>query len=332
MKLKHLFLLLLTVTSSSVFSQSEDGFPTFRMNGTLKTKVEYASAIEQGRFSVRNSRLIFGGKVAPMVDYRGQLELSGLGRFQVLDLVGIIKPIDNLALTFGQATIPLLDTYVHSPGQIMFANRTFAVELAGTRDIGLMAAYSFNAGNIPILAEAGIFNANDINQAVWTDTLSYIGRLSFGSMDGWRLQGKVYNYPNAVTQQHFVFYGMSARYATQNWRIEAEALKRDDQNDRNLSVFSTYLQGAYVYPIQSKLFKSIIPAFRWDTMDQNLSENAFDVNRFTWGLSFALTDRSNPSLIRIDYEWYKVNNRINSFFPTPDTDSNKITLELLLNF
>jgi hypothetical protein len=151
-------------------------------------------------------------------------------------------------------------------------------------------------------------------------------------MNGWRLQGKVYNYPNVVTQKHFVFYGMSARYATQNWRIEAEALKRDDQHDRNMSIFSTYLQGAYVYPIQSKLFKSIIPAFRWDTMDQNLSESAFDVNRFTWGLGFALNNRSNPSLIRLDYEWHKVNNRINSFFPTPDTDSNKITLELLLNF
>jgi hypothetical protein len=302
------------------------------MSGTIKTKVEYASAIEQGRFSVRNSRLIFGGSITPLVDYRAQLELSNNGRFQVLDLMGTIRPMDNLSFSFGQVAIPLLDTYVHSPGQIMFANRTFMVEIAGTRDIGLMAAYSFDAGNIPVLAEAGIFNANDINQAVWTDTLSYIGRLSFGSMDGWRLQGKVYNYPNAVTQQHFVFYGMSARYATQNWRIEAEALKRDDQNDRNLSVFSTYLQGAYVYPIQSELFKSIIPAFRWDTMDQNLSENAFDVNRFTWGLGFALTDRSNPSLIRIDYEWYKVNNRINSFFPTPDTDSNKITLELLLNF
>jgi hypothetical protein len=333
MKLRHLFLLLFAIISSSAFSA--ETFPTMRFNGVIKTKVEYATATDEMRFSVRNARINFRGNVAPLVSYHAQMDLSNNGTFQVLDLAGTIRPTENLSILFGQVYVPLLDPYITSPAQAMFANHAFIQHLVSNRDIGLLATYRLNVRDFPIELDAGVFNANTINAPVWVraDSLSLLLRANFGRMTGFRTSVKMYNYPNRTRGVHHFYYGATARYEASNWRIDSEVMWRNDRDNSDLNMFTSYIQGAYIHPINSRLFNAVVPALRWDTFSQN-QFSGIDINRITAGIGFTLTDMPwvRSSIIRFDYELFMVNNRLNDFFRTPDADSNKFTMELVLNF
>ena len=337
MIIRQILLLFFLISTFSGFSQTEENFPTMNISGTLKSKAEFATVTDEMRFSVRNARLAFRGNVAPLVSYHALFELSSLGNFQMLDLAATIQATENLSFTFGQLYIPFLDAYISSPAQMMFANYTFAVGLIGNRDIGLSATYTFNVGDFPIALNTGVFNANTINAPVWVraDSLSFKLRANFGDMTGFRTSIKMYNYPNATRGVHHFFYGATARYEASNWRIDSEVLWRNDRNNSNLNMVTSYIQAAYIHPIRSRLFNAVVPAFRWDTLTQSGSENSgIDVNRFTTGLGFTLTNMpwTRASILRFDYEWFVVNNRLPDFFRYPAADSNKFTVELVLNF
>ncbi len=329
-KLKtSIFLILFLGFISFLYSQEQH--PSFSFDGVLKNKFEYVPNSNESRFSVRNSRLGLSGKIAPLINYRAQLEFSSEGKFQVLDLSATISPWENISFTLGQTIVPFLNSYTTHPGIMMFANRTFLAKyFANTRDIGAVGQYHTHFGAIPIGFEAGIYNGNAINKPVWRNRLSYAMRLRLGDLNGFRTMVKIYDYPN-LPEQHYFFYGIEARYAANNWKIETEAVKRNDKiHQKNL--FATYLQGAYCFPIKGNLFKSVIPALRWDTVDQSDNNTNFDVQRWTMGIGLGLTEKPFSSLLRFDYEWYSVKKRLPDLFQTPQMDANKFTVELVLNF
>jgi len=331
----RLFILfvLFTASSSALLSQQSDAvrYPTFKFDGNLKTKFEYAPETGNSRFSVRNSRLGLSGKITPMADYRAQVELSKEGKFEVLDLSGTLTPYEGLSFTLGQTSIPLFNSYIINPGTMMFANRSFLGKYyVGTRDIGLLAKYSFRLATIPAGIELGVYNGNTINNPVWTDKLSCAARLSLGGMKGFRTTFKLYDYPQSE-EIHYFLYGADFRYEGDNWKVETEAMKRDDKV-ANKDLFSAYIQGAYWTPIKGGMFKNIIPAARWDAIDQNNGDSGFDVNRLTLGLGFGLTPNANGSLLRINYEWYFIKNQLDFMHQTEEMDADKFTVELVYVF
>lgn len=334
MKHRKILLLFLLVNSSFIFSQKTDSvqYPNFKFDGTLKNKFEYVNDTKHARFSVRNSRLGVFGKITPLVDYRAQIELSSEGKFQVLDLSGTLYPYEKLSFTFGQTSIPIFNPYTVSAGPMMFANRTFLAKYyASTRDIGLLAKYGFDMGIVPVSLEAGVYNGNTINNPVWTDKLSYAARLSFGKMKGFRSTIKMYDYPNNP-EKHYFLYGVDFRYEADNWKVETEAMKRDDKINKDFNLFATYVQGAYSFPFKGKVFKNVVPALRWDAIDQHSSDSGFDINRITAGLGFGLSSKPFTSLLRFDYEWYFVKNKLTKLFTNEEMDSNKFTMELVFVF
>ena len=328
-----IFFVLFTVSSSLLLSQQSDlaHYPTFKFDGNLKTKFEYAPEPGNSRFSVRNSRLGLSGKITPMASYRAQVELNKEGKFEVLDLSGTLTPCEGLSFTFGQTSIPIFNPYVINPGTMMFANRTFLGKYyVGTRDIGLLVKYGFRLATVPAGIEFGIYNGNTINNPVWTDRFSYATRLSFGSMKGFRTTFKLYDYPRSE-EVHYFLYGADFRYEGDNWKVETEIMKRDDKV-ANKDLFSAYVQGAYWVPIKGSMFKNIIPAARWDAIDQNKDDSAPDVHRLTLGLGFGLTPNANGSLLRINYEWYFIKNQLDFMHQTEEMDADKLTLELVYVF
>lgn len=311
---------------------STDTF-TFKVDGVMKNKFEFASETNRGRFSVRNSRIGVSGLFTSYSSYRGQLELSDNGDFKVLDLYASIIPIKGLTISLGQTSVPLFNSYIVSPGTMMFANRAFLGKyFISTRDIGVHVDYNFKAGIIPISAEMGFYNGNTINDPVWRDKLSFGGRLEFGSMKGFRSTLKFYDYPNSP-EKHYLFYGADLRYGTDKWKIETEILKRDNKIDSEDGLLSYYVQGAYAFPLkQNWVFRHLIPAVRWDAIDANMNESGFDINRLTVGLGLGLTKKYYSSILRFDYEWYNVNNVIDILDKYDEMDSSKFTVELLLTF
>ena len=335
--MKRRLLLFAFIASYSVvlFPQETDSvnYPTFKVDGVMKNKFEYASEISTTRFTVRSSRIGVGGKIAQSVSYRAQLELSDNGNFRVLDLYGTLEPFSGFSFSLGQVNIPLFNSYITNPGAMMFANRAFLGKyFLSTRDIGAMTKYEFEAVKIPVCLEFGVFNGNVINDPVWQENLSYGGRIQLGSMKGLRATTKIYNYSNSATK-HYLIYGADIRYEGANWKIETEILKRDDQIDPANSMRAYYLQGAYAFSLQPDwIFKNLIPAVRWDAIDKSLNHNRFDVNRLTVGLGLGFKKKLFSSLLRFDYEKYFVNQQLDIMNTSPEMDSDKFTIELLLTF
>ena len=325
MSVKNQLIAVLSMFCLALSAQETDSlrYPTFKVEGTMKNKVEYATETGKARFSVRNSRIGVSGYLTPFTSYKGQLELSDNGTFRVLDLFGTIYPLKGLSFSLGQTSIPLFNSYTVTPSQLMFANRPFIGKyFLSTRDLGMTGVYQFKIGNFPTSLEAGIFNGNTINDPVWRDKLSYGARLQLGSMKGFRTTVKFYDYLNEKAK--YLFYGADLRYEAKNWKVETEFMKRDNEDVPDDQMLSYYLQGAYVFPLKNqKIFKNIIPAVRWDAIDKHLDIKGFDVKRLTTGLGFGLTNKYFSSLLRLDYEWYFINNKLDilSLYEEMDSDN-----------
>lgn len=330
---KSILLLTAFTLCSFLGISAQEKYPSFRFDGTLKNKFEVAPQTGKYRFDVRNSRLGLKGKIAPKVDYRAQLELSNEGKFQVLDLSGIIKPVTGLSFTFGQTGIPIFNSYTTNPGTMMFANRTFLAKYyAGTRDIGLLSTYEFMAGKLPLTIDLGVFNGNVTNDPQWTNNFSYSARLALGAMKGLRSTFKVYDYP-LNEKAHYLMYGADLRYEASNWKIESEIMQRDDKIEHK-DLFSGYLQGAYCFKLKNEnaLFQSIMPAVRYDLIDQYKNDDQIDVSRLTLGLGFGIGKKAFNSLLRLDYEWYFVKNPLSFLQKYEEMDKDKFTVELVYIF
>ena len=336
MRTLHLwtFLSFLSVCLFSLPAQDTDSvnYPNFKVDGTLKNKFERATDTGMSRFSVRNSRIGARGNINTYSSYRVQVELSNEGKFSVLDLSGTLKPAKGLSLTLGQTSIPLFNTYIVSPSEMMFANRAFLGKyFLSTRDLGVHGKYAFDAGMVPVTIETGLFNGNTINNPVWKDELSYGGRIQLGSMKGLRFTAKAYNYLNNDTT-HFVFYGADLRYEINNWKVETEIMQKKSKTIHHRDMLSWYLQGAWNIPIQTRMFEFIRPAVRWDAIDERRNEAGFDVNRLTTGIGFGFNQKQFSSILRFDYEWYFVNHEMQIFAANEEMDADKFTVELLFTF
>lgn len=310
-------------------------YPTVKVDGSLKSKYEYAQATGNSRFSIRSSRIGVKGYLTEHVSYRGQIEISDNGSFKPLDLYAALEPIGGLSISFGQRTIPLFNSYTVIPSDLMFSNRAFLGKyLMGTRDIGMLAQYDFSISTVPASIEFGIYNGNTINDPVWHESPSYGGRLTFGEMKGWRSSYKFYNHTNQKNPDvHYLIYGADLRYQADNWKVETEIMKRNDEALNSDNLLTYYVQGAYAFPLKEHyIFKNIVPAVRWDAIDRNLSSGGFDVNRLTLGLGFGLTKKYFSSILRFDYERYLINNRLDFMHVYPEMDSDKFTVELMLKF
>jgi len=334
MRTLRLLILILLSSSFSLSAQESDtlSYPTFQFDGTLKNKYEYATETGMSRFSVRNSRVGAKGIINSFTSYRVQVELSDNGDFKVLDLSGTLEPIDGLTFTLGQTSIPLFNSYIVTPGTMLFANRAFLGKyFLSTRDLGVLVKYGFNMGIVPVKLEMGLFNGNAINDPVWKKNESFGARVELGSMKGARVTAKMYNYPNNDSTR-FLFYGADFRYDTGQWKFETEVMKRESKTANNTDMLSYYLQGAYRFPVKSTLFNYLLPAVRWDAIDERLDESGFDVNRLTTGVGFGYNRKQFSSLLRFDYEWYFVKNDMAIFAKNAEMDSDKFTVELLITF
>lgn len=328
------YLLPLLMLTFSLSAQDTDSvfYPNIKVDGTLKNKFERSTDTGMSRFSVRNSRIGVRGNINTYSSYRVQIELSNEGKFSVLDLSGTLKPLDGLSLTLGQTSIPLFNSYIVSPSEMMFANRAFLGKyFLSTRDLGVNGKYGFDVGVVPVNLEAAIYNGNTINDPVWKKNLSYGGRIELGSMEGLRFTAKAYNYPNNDST-HLVFYGADLRYEINNWKVETEIMKKKSKTIHHNDMLSYYIQGAWLVPIQTKMFEFIRPAVRWDAIDERKDVSGFDVNRLTAGIGFGFIQKQFSSILRFDYEWYFVDHEMPIFSENAEMDADKFTMELLFTF
>ena len=113
--MKRRLLLFAFIASYSVvlFPQETDSvnYPTFKVDGVMKNKFEYASEISTTRFTVRSSRIGVGGKIAQSVSLPGTIGTERQRQFQSSRLVWNLGAV--LGIQF------LVRTGEHSPLQLI---------------------------------------------------------------------------------------------------------------------------------------------------------------------------------------------------------------------
>ena len=107
------------------------------VHGTLRGKYEYQPEEKAGRFQVRTARVSIEGKVAPVVAYKAEIDLSDEGKIKMLDAYTRLSPLKGFDFTIGQMRVPFTIDAHRSPHQQYFANRSFiAKQVGNVRDVG----------------------------------------------------------------------------------------------------------------------------------------------------------------------------------------------------
>lgn len=338
---KILLAILVLLPLASFAQENKPKTPSVKISGLVKGKWEYCLEDNTNRFDLRNSRLGVSGNLNSIVDYKVQVEYSNHGSLNLLDAFATLNLFENFKVSIGQLDIPFSEDYVVSPTQNIFANRTFVAKFTNpsTRDLGAYATYKLKS--VPLTFYAGLYNGYGINNPKWQDAPFVLGRVNYGTMDGFRTSVKYYGGKDSKDNK-LAQYGLDMRYGTSKYAIEAEFVMKDSI-DKDVIISGTYLQGYYHIPINNcKTIKYIRPTLRADAMGYNILDRGFDIGRATIGINLGLDTKALAAEIRLNYEGFifhsgedelRIDGYYANFFDASDKRIfDKFTIELLVKF
>lgn len=212
-------------------AQSADEQSPVNVHGTIRSKYEYQTEENEGRFEVRNARISVDGKLSPVISYKAEIDLCDEGKIKMLDAYTRLKPVRGLQFTMGQFRVPFTIDAHRSPHQQYFANRSFiAKQVGNVRDVGAALGYTLNAG-FPIIIEAGLFNGSGLtNQKdFWTNSVNFSAKAQFLLPRGFNitLSTQKIKPDNASV----MMYDAGAYWHSHGWHLEAEYLYKHYADD-----------------------------------------------------------------------------------------------------
>lgn len=310
------------------------------ISGLIKTKWEYCFDDTSSRFDVRNARLKIGGKLNRFVNYGMQIDYSAHGKLSFLDGYVQLKPWNSLTLWVGQFIVRFSENYVISQYQNMYANRSFVAKFVNpdARDIGMQLDYKIS-NIIPLTAHVGVYNGGGINNPQWQRSPFVLSRLVYGTMNGFRA-GVKYHGGKTVADDRIANCGFDLRYAGERYTLETEYVVKDSLNT-SAYLSAAYLQGAYFFPLNTKMVRYLAPTVRSDAMGYDFFDRGFDISRLTLGLNAGLGINRMDAEIRLNYEYFmkrnesklKADSYYSAYFERTDKGMfDKLTVELLIKF
>lgn len=299
-----------------------------KVDGSLKTKVEFNLENGNMRFQVRNARFGAKGNVNKYVAYRAEVDLSDEGKIKMLDAFIKITPVSNLDIYLGQRKVPFGTDYLRSPVENIFANRSFVAKYSndGLRDIGLVVNYKLKT-KIPIDLWFAALNGTGNNNPQWVVRPNFAGRFTVEPFKNVRFAGNYYNGASA-TQKNLNMFGGELRYQTDKLLIETELMKRqffsNDTLNQEVSQSGFYIHSYYNFFTGKNMIQYIAPAARYDFMGDLLNKNNLLAERITAGVNFGFEPKPFKAEIRLNYEKY-----LKKYY---ETHFDRFTIEFIAKF
>lgn len=333
-----------TVAETVEDGNADDKSSAVNVHGTIRSKYEYQTQEQEGRFEVRNARISVDGQLTPQVLYKAEIDLCDEGKIKMLDAYTRIKPVRGLQFTLGQMRVPFTIDAHRSPHQQYFANRSFiAKQVGNVRDVGLAAGYTLNVG-FPIVVEAGLFNGSGLtNQKdFWTNSVNFSAKAQFMMPHGLNLTLSTQKIkPDNV---NIMMYDAGMYWHMQGWHVEAEYLYKHYAGDAYKAVHAFDSFVSYDISMGRRSFvRYVTPLVRFDYMtdhsdgmryadgkesaEGNLVTTDAQRSRITSGVTLSLK-KPFVSDIRINYEKYFYRN--NSLAHPSEKD--KIVIEVMTRF
>ena len=326
-------------------AQSADEPTQVNVHGTIRSKYEYQTEENEGRFEVRNARISVDGKLSPAISYKAEIDLCDEGKIKMLDAYTRLKPVKGLQFTMGQFRVPFTIDAHRSPHQQYFANRSFiAKQVGNVRDVGAALGYTLNA-RFPIILEAGLFNGSGLtNQKdFWTNSVNFSAKAQFMLPCGFNITLSTQKIkPDHVS---VMMYDAGAYWHSHGWHLEAEYLYKHYADDafHPVHAFDSFV--SYDIPVKNErsLVRYVTPLLRYDYMSDHsdgmryldgkantegkLIVNDHQRSRLTGGLTLSLK-RPFVSDIRLNYEKYFYRND----GVAKPSEKDKIVVEIMTRF
>lgn len=306
------------------------------VHGTLRGKYEYQPEEKAGRFQVRTARVSIEGKVAPVVAYKAEIDLSDEGKIKMLDAYTRLSPLKGFDFTIGQMRVPFTIDAHRSPHQQYFANRSFiAKQVGNVRDVGATLGYKIG-GPLPLTLQAGMFNGSGLTDQkdFWTNNINYSAKAQWQLPKGFSVTLSA----QKIRPEHISvnMYDGGITYQAGRWMIEAEYLYKHYTKDafQDVNAFDGFI--CYDLPLK-KVFSKISFLGRFDYMgdhsDGTANENGHltltdaERKRITGGITLSIA-KPFISDIRINYEKYFYNEDA-----TPKvSEQDKFVIEFMTRF
>lgn len=329
-KLFLLLLLILFITCKGMAQATDPPSSTNmylpKIDGSLKTKVEFDLENSKMRFEVRNARFGARGNINKYVGYRIEVDLSDEGKIKMLDAFVKVTPVENLDVYMGQRKVPFGTDYLRSPVENIFANRSFVAKYTndGLRDIGFVVNYRFKF-HIPIDIWAAAMNGTGNNNPQWISRPNYSARLLFEPLKNIRLAGNFYQ-GSTILENELTMYGFEIRYLTEKLLIESEYIHRHftDTTSAELDQYGFYLHSYYNFYTGAKMIQMISPVVRWDFIGRETDNSGKLAERITAGVNFGFEPKPFKAEIRFNYEKY-----LKKYFVT---HFDRFTIEFIAKF
>lgn len=277
-----------------------------KLDGSLKTKLEFDLESNKMRFEVRNARFGARGYINKYVGYRAEIDLSDEGKVKMLDAFVRITPIENLDIYLGQRKVPFGTDYLRSPVENLFANRSFVAKYVndGLRDIGFVANYKFVL-KVPFDIWIGAMNGTGNNNPQWIDKPNLSARLTVEPIKNIRFAGNVYQ-GSTVLEKDLSMLSGEVRYQNEKLLVESEYVHRHltDTAGIEKDQYGFYIHSYYAFATGHKMIQLISPTIRWDFMGQKLPEASKLAERITAGINFGFEPKPFKAEIRLNYEKY----------------------------
>ena len=315
--------------------ESKDYLP--EIHGTIRSKYEYQTTMNAGRFEVRNARVSITGNLLPKVAYKAEIDFSDEGSIKMLDAYARLFPLKGFTITAGQMRVPFTIDAHRSPHQQYFANRSFiAKQVGNVRDVGLTLGYTLPT-SLPVILEGGLYNGTGLtNQKVWHKEVNYSAKAQIFPTDGLNLTLSVQGIQPEEIWMHS--YDIGAYFERKGFHIEGEYLYKQYSDNAFKDVHSVDAFANYDLPLR-KVFTKMSFLVRYDMMTDHSDAETRDEDtgallitdyrrhRVTGGITLSLSKAFRADL-RLNYEKY--------FYPegsiAKESEQDKVVLELMVRF
>ncbi len=314
--------------------ETQDYLP--EVHGTIRSKYEYQTQMNAGRFEVRNARLSLTGNILPSVAYKAEIDLSDEGQIKMLDAYARLYPLKDFTITAGQMRIPFTIDAHRSPHQQYFANRSFiAKQVGNVRDVGMTLGYDVH-GAMPIIFEGGLYNGSGLtDQKEWHKEVNFSGKAQLFPAKGVNVTLSVQSIKPQTVRMNS--YDIGTYYEFGRFHIEGEYLYKQYSDDAFAGVHSVNSFINYDLPLK-EVFQKISFLVRYDMMTNHssgtpdattglLKIDDYKRHRVTGGLTCSLSKAFRTDL-RLNFEkYFYAKNSI-----AKESEQDKIVMELMIRF
>ena len=314
--------------------ETQDYLP--EVHGTIRSKYEYQTQMNAGRFEVRNARLSLTGNILPSVAYKAEIDLSDEGQIKMLDAYARLYPLKDFTITAGQMRVPFTIDAHRSPHQQYFANRSFiAKQVGNVRDVGMTLGYDVH-GAMPIILEGGLYNGSGLtDQKEWHKEVNFSGKAHLFPIKGINVTLSVQSIKPQTVRMNS--YDIGTYYEFGRFHIEGEYLYKQYSDGAFAGVHSVNSFINYDLPLK-EVFQKISFLVRYDMMTNHssgtpdtttglLKIDDYKRHRVTGGLTCSMSKAFRTDL-RLNFEkYFYAKNSI-----AKESEQDKIVMELMIRF